>query len=90
MNKIDMGIIHDSKDVHAVQTGLHFGHFGVCLYAREYWKYRSYQFGLSIDIVNSFDRYFDIEIKILCFSIVLRFISIKRKKNKFENHIFVT
>lgn len=68
-----------SKDKHTVQTGIHVGRVGVYVYAREYWKYKSWQFGLSIDAVNGYDRYVDIEAKILFVGIGIRFIWIKRK-----------
>lgn len=67
-----------SKDKHTVQTGIHVGRVGVYVYAREYWQYHSWQFGVSIDAVND-DRYVDIEAKILFFGIGIRFIWIKRK-----------
>lgn len=42
-----------SKDKHAVQTGIHVGRVGVYVYAREYWQYNSWQFGVSIDAINT-------------------------------------
>ena len=68
-----------SKDKHTVQTGIHVGRVGVYLYAREYWQYRSWQFGISIDAINGYDRYVDVEAKILFVGIGIRFIWIKRK-----------
>lgn len=68
-----------SKDKHTAQIGGHIGRVGVYLYAREYWKYKSWQFGLSVDAVNGYDRYVDIEAKILFVGIGIRFIWIKRK-----------
>lgn len=68
-----------SKDKHTVQTGIHVGRVGVYVYAREYWQYHSWQFGVSIDAINSYDRYVDIEAKILFFGIGILFIWIKRK-----------
>lgn len=53
-----------SKDKHTVQTGIHVGRVGVYVYAREYWQYHSWQFGVSIDAINGYDRYVDIEAKI--------------------------
>lgn len=70
-----------SKDNHTAQIGAHAGRVGVYLYAREYWKYKSFQFGVSVDAVNGYDRYVDVELKILCFGVGIRFIWIKRKKN---------
>lgn len=68
-----------SKDKHTVQTGIHVGRVGVYVYACEYWQYHSWQFGVSIDAVNGYDRYVDIEAKILFVGIGIRFIWIKRK-----------
>lgn len=68
-----------SKDKHTVQTGIHVGRVGVYVYAREYWQYDSWQFGVSIDAINGYDRYVDIEAKILFVGIGIRFIWIKRK-----------
>lgn len=41
-----------SKDKHTVQTGIHVGRVGVYVYAREYWQYYSWQFGVSIDAIT--------------------------------------
>lgn len=68
-----------SKDKHTVQTGIHVVRVGVYVYAREYWKYHSWQFGVSIDAINGYDRYVDVEAKILFVGIGIRFIWIKRK-----------
>lgn len=43
-----------SKDKHTVQTGIHVGRVGVYVYAREYWQYHSWQFGVSIDAINGY------------------------------------
>lgn len=79
MSKKQVGIIRNNGDVHTAQIGFHIGRVGVYLYAREYWKYKSWQFGLSIDAVNGYDRYVDIEAKIFFVGIGIRFIWIKRK-----------
>lgn len=68
-----------SKDKHTGQTGIHVGWVGVYVYAREYWQYHNWQFGVSIDAINGYDRYVDIEAKILFVGIGIRFIWIKRK-----------
>lgn len=67
-----------SKDNHTSKIGAHVGRVGVYLYAR-YWKYKSWHFGISIDAVNGYDRYVDIEGKILFVGIGIQFIWIKRK-----------
>lgn len=70
-----------SKDKHTAQIGGHVGRVGVYLYAREYWKYKSWFIvpGVSVDAVNGYDCYVDIEAKILFVGIGIRFIWIKRK-----------
>lgn len=62
-----------SKDKHTVQTGIHVGRVGVYVYAREYWQYHSWQFGVSIDAVNGSVMLIT-EAKILFFGIGIRFI----------------
>ncbi|WAX05457.1 hypothetical protein AS73P1_00037 [Alistipes phage AS73P1] len=71
-----------SKDKHTAQIGGHVGRVGVYLYAREYIRYHSWQFGVSVDAVNGYDRYVDVELKILCFGVGIRFIWIKRKNKR--------
>lgn len=71
-----------SKYKHTAQIGAHVGRVGVYLYAREYWKYKSWQFGVSVDAVNGYDHYTDVELKILCFGVGIRFIWIKRKSKR--------
>jgi hypothetical protein len=59
----------------------HIWRFGLYLFAREYLKYNQYFIvpGVSVDAVNGYDRYVDIEAKILFVGIGIRFIWIKRK-----------
>lgn len=66
---------------HMVQLGFHIWRFGLYLFAREYLKYNQYFIvpGVSVDAVNGYDRYVDIEAKILFVGIGIRFIWIKRK-----------
>lgn len=79
MSKKQVGIIRNNGDVHTAQIGFHIGRVGVYVYAREYWQYHSWQFGVSIDAINGCYRYVDIEVKILFVGIGIRFIWIKRK-----------
>lgn len=67
---------------HMVQLGFHIWRFGLYLFAREYLKYNSWFIvpGVSVDAVNGYDRYLDIEIKLLCIGFGIRFIWIKSKK----------
>ena len=81
MSKKQIGIIPNNGDVHTAQIGVHIGRVGICVYVREYWKYKSWFIvpGVSVDAVNGYDRYVDIEVKILFVGIGIRFICIKRK-----------
>ncbi len=69
-----------TKDKHTIKTGIRVWRFGVDIYAREYWKYKSWFIfpGVSVDAVDGYDRYLDIEAKILFVGIGIRFIWIKR------------
>ena len=51
MNKKQIGIIPNNGDVHTAQIGVHIGRVGVCVYVREYWKYKSWFIipGVSVD-----------------------------------------
>lgn len=66
---------------HDVRFGFHIWRFGLYLFAREYLKYNQWFIvpGVSVDAVNGYDRYLDIEAKILCVAFGIRFIWIKRK-----------
>lgn len=61
---------------HAVYGGITLGRFGLFLFAREYLKYRTIQFGLGIDYISATDKMLDIELKFLFFGIGIRFIKI--------------
>lgn len=81
MSKKKIGVIGGNGDVHTAQIGLYFGRIGVVAYAREYWKYNSWFVvpGVSVDAVNGYDRYLDVELKVLFLGFSIRFIWIKRK-----------
>lgn len=84
---------------HDVRVGFHIWRVGLYLFAREYLKYNSWFIvpGVSIDVVNGYDRYLDVELKLLCFGVGIRFIWLKnwrfkypfsqlfRRKSKFNN-----
>lgn len=63
---------------HALYGGLHLGRLGIFLFGREYIKYHSYQFGVGVDFINSGDAYLDIEVRIACFGIGVRFVWYKK------------
>lgn len=69
--------LREIPEKHAVYGGLHIGRFGLFLFGREYIKYHSYQFGVCIDFINFGDTYLDIEARVACFGIGLRFVWIK-------------
>lgn len=60
--------------------GIRFCRLGMCLYAREYLKYNSWFIipGISIDIINGYDFYIDIEVKSLFFGFGIRIFWIKK------------
>jgi len=66
---------------HMVQIGFHIWRFGLYLYCREYLKYNSWFIfpGVTVDAVNGYDRYLDVELKALFVGVGIRFIWIKRK-----------
>lgn len=74
-------IKHLGERRHEVRFGLHIWRIGLYLFAREYLKYNQYFIvpGVSVDAVNGYDRYLDIEAKILFVGFGIRFIWIKRK-----------
>lgn len=65
--------MNDNKK-HSAVLHLGFGRFNVFLFAREYIRFHSWQFGISIDAVKGFDRYLDIEVHAFCFGIGVRFV----------------
>ena len=69
--------LREIPEKHAVYGGFHIGRFGLFLFGREYIKYHSYQFGVGIDFINSGDMYLDIEARVACFGIGIRFVWIK-------------
>jgi len=64
---------------HDVRFGFHIWRVGLYLFAREYLKYNSWFIvpGVSIDAVNGYDGYLDVELKFLCFGVGIRFIWLK-------------
>lgn len=69
---------------HMVQFGFHIWRFGLFLYGREYLKYNSWFIvpGVTVDAVNGYDRYLDVELKALFIGVGIRFMWIKRKGAK--------
>lgn len=57
---------------HAVYAGIHIGRFGFFLFAREYLKYNTIQFGVSVDLINGTDTYLDLELKMFFFGVGIR------------------
>ena len=56
MSKKEIGVIPNNGDVHTAQIGFHIWRFGICVYVREYWKYKSWFIvpGVSVDAVNGY------------------------------------
>lgn len=74
----DIGQLSQVPEKHAVYGGLHIGRFGLFLFGREYFKYHSFQFGVSFDLIHSGDVYFDIEARIACFGFGIRFVWLEK------------
>lgn len=81
MSKKEIGVIQNNGDVHTAQIGFNIGRVGVTVYVREYWKYKSWFIvpGVTVDTVNGYDRFVDVELKVLFIGVGVRFIWIKRK-----------
>lgn len=77
-----VGVIPNNKDKHTIQIGLYVFRLGIVLYAREYFKYKSWFVvpGVTIDSINGFDSYLDFELKFLCVGFGIRFVWIKKKE----------
>lgn len=78
-NLLEESQLQELPERHAVYGNLVFGRFCIGLFAREYIKYHSYQFGVGFDYFEGFDNYFDIEVKVACFGLGIRFTWIKKK-----------
>ena len=70
----DIGELERIPEKHCAVWGFHIKRFGIYFYAREYWKYKSFQFGLSFDYLNGKDKALDVELKFACAGIGTRFI----------------
>lgn len=64
------------------RLGFNISRFGIYFFIRSFLKYNSlFLFpGISIDFINGFDIYIDIEVKFLFFGIGIRFIFLKKNK----------
>ncbi len=70
----DIGELEIMPEKHSIAWGFHIKRFGVYFFAREYWEYKSFQFGISFDVLNGKDKALDIELKFACVGIGVRFI----------------
>lgn len=80
MSKKKIGFIRNNGDVHTAQIGFHIGRVGIAVYVRKYWKYKSWFIvtGVTVDAANGYDRYVDVELKVLFIGFGVRFMWIKR------------
>lgn len=78
----EMDQLKKIPDAHSVYGGIHGKYFGVFLFAREYWRFHSFQLGVSIDAIRpkTGDKYLDIECRIACFGVGIRFVIINRER----------
>ena len=84
MKESKIGVIPNNSDKHTAQIGLYLMRLGLVIYAREYWKYKSWFVfpGVTIDAINGYDAYLDVELKVLFLGFGIRFIWRKKKKDK--------
>lgn len=68
----------NKTEKHSIYSGFHFMRFGFFLFAREYIKFNSYQFGLAIDWIKYDDAYLDIEFRLACFGVGIRFVLLNK------------
>lgn len=71
--------LREISEKHAAYFGIHINRFGIFLFGREYIKYHSYQFGIGVDFINSWDAYLDVEMRVACFGIGVRFVWMKKQ-----------
>jgi hypothetical protein len=66
---------------HMWQLGFNIGHVGAFLFVREYIKYNVWCLfpGIAVSAVNGYDRYVDVEVKVLFFGFGVRLIWVKKK-----------
>lgn len=62
--------------------GLKFYRIGIFLFIRNLWKYKNFVLlpTLTLDAVKGYDRYADLELKVLCFGLGFRFIWLTKIK----------
>lgn len=63
-----------NKKRHSAVLGIGLGRFNLFLYAREFVRFHIWEFGISFDAVKGIDRYLDIEARMFCFGIGVRFV----------------
>lgn len=63
---------------------LHFGRLGLSLYGRSFWQYRQFFLlpTVTAEYGKGYDVHVDLEIKLLCFGIGVRFIYLNELKIK--------
>lgn len=73
------------KQKNHIQIGLRLWRIGIFLYGRQYLQYNSWFIvpGVSIDWINGYDCYLDIEVKLLFIGFGVRFIWLKNWVPKF-------
>ena len=75
----DIGQLRRIPEKHAIYFGLSGSRFGVFLFGREYLKYKSYQFGVGLDLIDSGgDRYVDVEVRLAFVGFGVRFAWIQK------------
>ena len=77
------GMVYDLSDLeyikrnHVAASTIRIGSVSITAFARDFWKYRSFVLGINVDVIGDI-KACDIELKIACFGIGLRF----QRRNK--------
>lgn len=79
---VESGIVYDRENLRILQRssiaqfGFHLWRAGLFFFVREFWRYKNFYLipTVATSFVKGYDRYFDIEIKFLCFGFGVRFV----------------
>lgn len=77
--RYDIGELEFIPEKHSATWGFHVGRFGMYFFARDYFKYKTFQVGPAIDIMTGADRAIDVELKCGVAGVGIRFIILIKK-----------
>lgn len=75
----DIGELQMLPERHSAIWGFHIGRYGLYFFARDFFKFKTFQIGPSVDVVSGADRAIDIELKCGIVGIGMRFIVLTKK-----------